>query len=169
MTITDEVKNNTTVSDAYARNRQMLVVRKENADKFKSVDDVKKAAEEGKLVIAVESGSSGQGVAEENGFTEENNNLAVVSTQADTLLEVKSNADGSVAAVIDSTMASAMTGEGTDYADLTGTVVLSEEQYGIGCRKGSDLAAKLNAIMKELKEDGTLKTLSEKYGVELMD
>ena len=66
-------------------------------------------------------------------------------------------------------MADAMTGEGTDYEDLASCVVLSEEQYGIGCRKDSDLTAKLNEIIKQLKEDGTMAELSEKYSVELID
>ncbi len=159
MTITDEVKKNTSVTDAYARNRQVVVMKKDAAAKIKTVDDLK-AIE--KLTVAVEKGSSGEAVAEENGLE-----FVSVSAQTDTLLEVKS---GSVtAAIIDSTMADAMTGEGTDYEDLASCVVLSEEQYGIGCRKDSDLTAKLNEIIKQLKEDGTMAELSEKYSVELID
>ena len=45
-------------------------------------------------------------------------------------------------------MAVAMTGEGTSYADLTYTVSLNDEQYGVGFRKGSDLAAALNEFFK---------------------
>ena len=159
MTITDEVKNNTSVTDAYARNRQVVVMNTATAGEIKSVDDLK-ALEN--FTVAVENGSSGQSVAEENGL-----NAVAVATQADTLLEVKS---GSVtAAIIDSTMADAMTGKGTDYNELGTVLVLSEEQYGIGCRKGSDLTEKLNEIISELKADGTMADLSEKYGVELID
>ncbi|MBR3149706.1 MAG: transporter substrate-binding domain-containing protein [Eubacterium sp.] len=159
MTITDEVEKNTSVTDAYARNRQVVVMKKDEAAKIKSVDDLK-AIEN--LTVAVENGSSGQGVAEENEL-----NTVAVTAQSDTLLEVNS---GSVqAAIIDSTMAAAMTGEGTDYSDLAVATVLSEEQYGIGCRKGSDLTAEINAAIKELKDNGTMKGLSEKYQVELID
>ncbi|MBE6816835.1 MAG: transporter substrate-binding domain-containing protein [Ruminococcaceae bacterium] len=159
MTITDEVKKNTTVTDAYARNRQVVVMKKDDAAKIKSVDDLK--AIDG-FTVAVENGSSGQGVAEEQGFE-----AVAVAAQSDTLLEV--NAGSVKAAIIDSTMAEAMTGDGTDYSDLAVAAVLSEEQYGIGCRKDSDLAKAINDALKELKEDGTMKALSEKYSVELMD
>ena len=159
MTITDEVKLNTSVTDAYARNRQVVVMKKDEAAKISSVDDLKKI--EG-FKVAVENGSSGQGVAEDNGFES-----VAVAAQSDTLLEVNS---GSVqAAIIDSTMAEAMTGEGTDYSDLAVAAVLAEEQYGIGCRKDSDLTEALNTYIKELKESGYMQTLSEKYSVELMD
>lgn len=159
MTITDEVKKNTSVTDAYARNRQVVVVKKDLASKIKTVDDLKNMKD---FSVSVEKGSSGEAVAEENGFK-----FTSVNSQADTLLEVNSGA--AKAAIIDSTMAAAMTGDGTDYKDLKSTVVLSEEQYGIGCRKGSDLTAKLNETLKQLKEDGTMKQLSEKYQIELID
>ena len=73
------------------------------------------------------------------------------------------------ACIIDSTMATAMTGEGTDYADLTSSVVLVDEQYGISFRKNSDMVEKTNAYLQEFKSDGTLKALSEKYGVQLAE
>ena len=62
-----------------------------------------------------------------------------------------------------------MTGEGTDYADLTSSVVLVDEQYGISFRKNSDMVEKTNAYLQEFKSDGTLKALSEKYGVQLAE
>lgn len=39
-------------------------------------------------------------------------------------------------------MAAAMVGEGTSYADLTYTISLNSEEYGVGFRKGSDLAGR---------------------------
>ena len=62
-----------------------------------------------------------------------------------------------------------MTGEGTDYANLTSSVVLVDEQYGISFRKDSDMVEKVNAYFEEFKADGTLKELSEKYSVQLAD
>ncbi|MBQ9517293.1 MAG: transporter substrate-binding domain-containing protein [Eubacterium sp.] len=159
MTITDEVKKNTSVTEAYARNRQVVVVKKDIASEIKTVDDLKALKD---FSVSVEKGSSGEAVAEENGFK-----YTSVNSQADTLLEVNSGA--ATAAIIDSTMADAMTGDGTDYKDLTSTVTLSEEQYGIGCRKDSDLTEQLNKYIKELKEDGTMKQLSDKYQIELVD
>ena len=72
------------------------------------------------------------------------------------------------ACVIDITMANAMTGEGTGYPDLTTALELSSEEYGIGFRKGSDLTAKVNEIMKGLMSDGTLDALAAKYELSLV-
>jgi len=60
-----------------------------------------------------------------------------------------------------------MTGEGTSYADYGYKVELTTEEYGIGFRKESDLTAKVNEIMKKLKDDGTLTALAEKYELTL--
>lgn len=156
MTITDEVRNNSSVTEAYAMNQQIVVTKKDLAATLKSVDDLKS------LSFAVENGSAGQSAAEDNGL-----NATGVTAQSDALLEV---ASGSVdACIIDSTMAAAMTGEGTDYADLASSVVLVDEQYGISFRKDSDMVEKVNAYLQEFKTDGTLKALSEKYSVQLAE
>ena len=70
------------------------------------------------------------------------------------------------AAAIDALMAAAMIGEGTGYADLTYTVSLNSEEYGVGFRKGSDLAAELNKFFEKSMKDGTMKTCAEKYKVQ---
>jgi len=70
------------------------------------------------------------------------------------------------AAVIDSLMAAAMVGEGTGYADLTYTVGLNSEEYGVGFRKGSDLVAALNDYFKASYADGSMQAAAEAYGVQ---
>ena len=72
----------------------------------------------------------------------------------------------SEACVIDLLMAGAMIGEGTSYEDLTYTVELNEEEYGVGFRKGSDLADALNQFFKDAYADGTMMKIAEKYGVQ---
>jgi len=46
-------------------------------------------------------------------------------------------------------------------------VELTTEEYGIGFRKGSDLAEEVNKIMADLIADGTLPALAEKYSLTL--
>ncbi|MDE7067494.1 MAG: transporter substrate-binding domain-containing protein, partial [Schaedlerella arabinosiphila] len=87
-----------------------------------------------------------------------------VKAQSDALMEVASGTSG--AAVIDSLMAAAMVGEGTGYGDLTYTVGLNSEEYGVGFRKGSDLAAALNEFFAESYGDGSMMETAEKYGVD---
>lgn len=158
MTITDEVKLNSNPTKAYAMNQQIVVSKADLADTLKSADDLKT------LKFAVENGSAGQDAA---GEVADEANIVAVNAQADALLEVES---GTVdACVIDSTMAAAMTGEGTSYADLKASVVLVDEQYGISFRKESDMTEKVNALLDELKADGTLDKLAETYSVQLAE
>ena len=111
------------------------------------------------MVYAVEAGSAGEAAAQENGY-----NMNSVASQADALMEVASGT--SDAAIIDLLMAGAMIGEGTSYPNLKHTDELTSEMYGVGCRKGSDLAAYINAVFAKTYEDGSMKDIATKYGVQ---
>ena len=155
MTITDEATLNSSVSDPYVINAQVVVMKADVISAYETVDSLSG------LKIAVESGSAGETAANAIAGA----NVIPVGDQAAALLEVKSGAVD--ACVIDITMAYAMTGEGTNYADLAPGLSLTEEFYGVSFRKGSELTEKLNAFMAELKENGTLQTLAEKYNLTL--
>ena len=122
--------------------------------------DATKPAEVAKLTYAVEAGSAGEEVALANGY-----NVVSVDSQAKALMEVQ--AGTADAAIIDSLMAGAMVGEGTSYPDLTVTdQKLTEELYGVGCRKGSDLASFINSVLADAYADGVLEATAETYGVQ---
>ena len=70
------------------------------------------------------------------------------------------------AAIIDLLMAGAMIGEGTSYPDLVHTTELTSEKYGVGCRKGSDLASYINSVLAESYADGSAQEIAKKYGVQ---
>ena len=156
MTITDEVKLNTNCSDPYVINAQVLVMK---ADVVGNYADT--AALTG-LTFAVENGSAGQAALDELGIT----GYVTLQDQAAALMEVA--AGTSDACVIDITMANAMTGEGTSYADLGIGISLTSEEYGVGFRKESDVTEKFNAFMDKLLADGTLDALAEKYSLTLV-
>lgn len=156
MTVSDSVKKNCDISDAYAGNSQVVVMKKDVLSKYKDKDAVKAAD----LTIAVEKGSAGETEAKKL-----SNNVVSLSAQSDALKEVKSGTAD--ACIIDSTMANSMTKEGTDFANLGYSISLTTEEYAAGFRKGSDLTAEVNRILAELKTDGTMDKLSEKYGVNL--
>lgn len=111
------------------------------------------------MVYAVEAGSAGEAAAQEKGF--EYNSVA---SQADALMEVASGT--SDAAIIDLLMAGAMIGENTSYPDMTYTDALTSEEYGVGCRKGSDLASFINAVFAESYADGSMQEIATTYGVQ---
>lgn len=153
MTLNDEVKAGMAVSNAYCKNAQVVVVKKDVADKYQTVDSIKD------LQFAVEAGSAGQEQAEAYGL-----NFIGAEAQSSTLMEV--SAGTSDAAIIDLLMAGAMIGEGTDYAGLAYTVELNSEEYGVGFRKGSDVVDKINEFFKTAYNDGSMLKIAEKYGVQ---
>ena len=63
-------------------------------------------------------------------------------------------------------MAAAMVGDGTSFANLTYTVSLNSEEYGVGFKKGSDLTEKLNKFFDESAKNGLTERIAEKYGVQ---
>ena len=153
MTLTDEVTSSMECTDAYLQNAQVVVVPADVADQYQDTDSLSD------LSFAVEAGSAGEDEVSALGL-----NYTPVTAQADALMEVA--AGTSDAAVIDLLMAAAMIGEGTSYADLTYTVSLNSEEYGVGFRKGSDLAAELNSFFAQSYEDGTIQACAEEYGVQ---
>jgi len=155
MTITEEAQLNASVSDPYVINAQVLVMK---ADAVANYPD---AASIANLAVAVENGSAGQSAAEAAGVA----NIILVQDQGAALMEVA--AGTSDACVIDITMANAMTGEGTSYADLTYGISLTSEEYGVAFRKESDLTAKFNEFMDKIAADGTLQALADKYSLTL--
>lgn len=153
MTLTSEVTSAMECSNAYCNNAQIVILPADIADQYPNKDSLSD------LTFAVEAGSAGEEQAEELGV-----NYTAVTAQSDALMEVA--AGTSDAAIIDSLMAAAMVGEGTSYADLTYTIGLNSEEYGVGFRKGSDLAAALNEFFSESYSDGSMELCAEKYGVQ---
>lgn len=153
MTLTDEVKSAMECSNAYCNNAQIVIVPADKAEQYQDKESLKE------LTFAVEAGSAGEAQVTELGAE-----FTPVTTQANALMEVA--AGSSDAAVIDSLMAAAMVGEGTGYANLTYTVQLNSEEYGVGFRKGSDLAAALNEFFVTAYTDGSMVATAETYGVQ---
>ena len=157
MTVKDEFKDQINFSTPYIRNKQVVVIKADNAQKYADL-----ASMTG-VTIAAETGSAGQTAIETND-TLKTNDFIGCAGQKDVLLEVK--AGTTEIGVIDYVMAKASIGEGTDYADLVivENVELTPEEYAIGCRLEDTVTLeKINAAIDELVADGTLKALAEKY------
>ncbi len=148
MTLTPEVTSAMECTNAYCNNAQVVVVPED-----------KKDADLADLTFAVEAGSAGEAAANDKQFQ-----MNAVASQADALMETASGT--SDAAIIDLLMAGAMIGEGTSYTNLIHTEELTTEEYGVGCRKGSDLAEYINGIFVKTYEDGRMMEIAETYGVQ---
>ena len=157
MTITDEALANASVSDPYVVNAQVVVMKADVVGNYKDAESMKE------LTFAVEDGSAGADALDAAGIT----GYVALQDQTAALMEVK--AGTADACVIDITMANAMTGEGTNYAELAAGISLTSEEYGIACRKGSDLTAKINELMDKFMKDGSLKALADKYELTLAE
>ncbi len=152
MTLTDDVKALMDCSNAYCKNAQVVVMKKDVLGKYPDAASMKD------LRFAVEQGSAGEEMATENGFA-----TTTVDKQSKALMEVSSGTCD--AAIIDLLMAGAMIGEGTSYADLDISIELNSEEYGVGFRQGSDLVKELNDFFVEAYKDGTIAKLAETYGI----
>ena len=158
LTITDDRKANMAITAPYIKNAQVVVMKSDAA-----YTDTGSLA--GKTVCA-EAGSAGAEAIEEDENLKKATYVAK-EVQTACLLEVASGTAD--AAILDLTLAKAMTGDGTDYAGLAIKDRLATEYYGVAFRKDSDVCAKVNDIFAALKKDGTLKRLADKYGLDLSE
>ena len=164
MTLDADREANMNCTVPYVKNAQVVVVKT-------GMDYTDTSSLVGKTVVA-EIGSAGEAQILGSEDSEPDANLAQAdyvgkSVQTDCLMEVK--AGTADAAVLDMTLANAMTGEGADYADLEIVDELAVENYGVAFRKGSDVRDAVNDIFAEMVADGSLKALADQYGLELAD
>lgn len=158
MTITDDRKATMGISVPYMENKQVMVVKKDNVEKYSTAEGVK-----GALVIA-EKESAGQEVAESDEFFKEAKFIGADS-QAKALMEVK--AGTSDIAIIDYIMSKGTIKEESDYSDLTVIEAKSfaPEEYGVAFRKGADTTQKVNEAMQKVADSGKLKEIADKYNL----
>ena len=150
MTVTEERKQAIDFTDTYTNAIQVIIV-KEGSDKVTKIDDLNTAS------IGVQMGTTGDIYVtdlEKEGATVERFNKG-----ADAVLAL---AQGKVdAVVIDNEPAKAF------VAQNEGLKILEEpfenEEYAICVAKGSDLTAKINAALKELKSEGKVDEIINKY------
>lgn len=159
MTITPERLEAMSISTPYMANKQVLIVKAENADKYLKPEDMDGA----KIVAEIE--SAGEGVAKEDAFFAKAQYTSVAD-QATALMEVASGvSDG---CVVDYVLSIGMIGEGTDYEDLVvvDSLAFADEEYGIAFRKDSDVAAAVNEAISALVANGKLQEIAANYKLE---
>ena len=169
MCITEERKQNMSISDPYLNNEQAIVLKADRKDEILANVDG--------LTITAEAGSTGEGkingsIADDG--TEEVSAKEFFSkckyvpsdSMAKALMEVKSGTAD--LAVVDAILALYTVGPNTDYEDLVYNLDnnFGTQQTGIAFRKGSDLTARVNAIIKELYEDGTVAEIASRYSLD---
>ena len=156
LTITDARKNTMSISTPYMANKQVLITKSENADKYSSAGSLKGAT------VVAEKESAGEEVATSDAFFE-GANYTAVDSMAKAIMEVSSGTAD--AAVIDYVTGIGSIGEGTNYTNIVmvSGANFADEEYGIAFRKDSDITPEVNKAIDELAKDGTLRTIAEKY------
>ena len=160
LTITEKRQANMGFSTPYMENKQVMVTKAENVEKFSTADGVKGAT------VVAEKKSAGEDVAKADEFFKEASYVSVDS-QAKALLEVKSGTAD--IAIIDYVMSIGTLSDGSDYADLK--VVdgkdFAQEQYGIAVRKGdTETLQKVNDAIQAVADEGKLDEIAKKYNLE---
>ena len=159
-TITPERQGMVDFTIPYMKNEQVVLINKKNADKYKTVEDMK-----GALTMA-QTGSTAINAIEGNEFLKDNE-VKTLNQNPMILLELQL---GMVdVAVMDYVVAGYLLAQDTStYSEvmLLEDSSLVGEEYGIGARKDTDTAEMINGALLELKEDGTLMEIAKKWGLE---
>ena len=168
MCITEERKENMSMTDPYLYNTQAMVM--------KAAREAEIMADASGLSVVAEQGSTGEGKL--LGTIEDDETVVVsaveyfadaeytpVDSMAKALMEVK--AGTADVALVDSVCALAMVGEGTDYDDMVVNLDnnFGLQEYGIAFRKGSDTNAVVSAAIQELYEEGVVEEIAARYGL----
>ena len=171
MCITDERKEMWAVSEPYMYNTQAMVMKADRAGEI--------MADVTGLKIVAEAGSTGEEkilgkMDDANDTTVEvmakdyfaNSTYTPVESMATALMDVENGVAD--VAVVDSVIAQGMVGgENSQFSDLAVNTdnKFGDQYFGIAFRKDSDLCDKVNATIDEMRNDGSLKEIAEKYGL----
>lgn len=168
MCITEERKQNMSVTEPYLMNTQAMVMKADREEEI--MKDVSG------LTVTAEQGSTGEGkidgsipdddtveVSAHEYFA--NSNYVASDSMAKALMEVKSGTAD--VAVVDSVAALAMVGPDTDYSDMVVNMdnKFGDQEYGIAFRKGSDAAEVVSNAIAELYDEGVVDEIAARYGL----
>ncbi len=153
ITITEERAEIVDYSDGYINIEQRMMIRL-GEDRFSSVEEF---VADDSLIIGTQIGTTNYDTAV--GLVGDER----IITFDDFGLVVQSLIAGDVdAVIIDETAGQGYKGENADKVDLLGES-LSSDQLGFIFPKGSDLVAAFNAVLTQMKADGTLAAINAKW------
>lgn len=168
MTVTEDRKKGVNFSDTYATGIQSVIVR-ENCEYESFEEFYEKFDDEGNPIsvksgikIGVQMGTTGDmyAVDEPQNWGFGRDNVSQLQTGADAVQSLISNKVTAV--IIDNEPAKAYVAANSGIKILDGAYV--EEDYAICLsKKNTVLLERINVALKELKEDGTIKRIIDKY------
>lgn len=153
MSKTEEREKAMSLSDAYMKNSMVFVTK--NNSPYNSAKDLKDK------VIGVQSGSSAEEILEASEVYKDLKDIISYEENMTAFMDLE--IDQTDAVFVDEVLANYyIKSNNKDYRVIN--EALEEEDYVIGFRKqDTTLCAKVNEILKEMKNDGSLKEISEKW------
>ncbi len=157
MTATDERKQNVDFSDTYFVASQVIVTAADNTD-IKTAQDLKN-----NKTVGVVLGYTGDSIVTEDLKIDESK-ITRANRGIDIVQDVKNGKLDAV--VIDSATGKALA-EKNGLKVVEDPSAFESEEYAIAVKKGNkDLLDKINAVLKEMKDNGEIDALAEKYNSE---
>lgn len=152
-TITDERKEATEMTFAYMKNRQVIVVMADSA--INSLADLA-----GKTLSLQAQSSAEDALNASPEFKDSLKEVICLNNNADALRDLEIN--GCDAVLMDEVVANYYITTGSNYRVLDES--LADEEYGIGCRKGSvAFKSEIEAQLTAMAQDGTLAKISTEW------
>lgn len=152
ITVTEDRLQSMDFSDSYATGIQSIIVKE--GSPITSVDDL--AADGATYVVGVQLSTTGDIYATDDFGSDR---VQQFQTGADAVAAL--NTDRVDCVIIDNEPAKSFVAANTGLQILD--TAYAEEEYAICMAKGSDLLADINAAIAELKADGTIDSILEKY------
>ncbi len=157
MTATDERKQNVDFSDTYFVASQVIVTAADNTD-IKTAQDLKN-----NKTVGVVLGYTGDSIVTEDLAIDESK-ITRANRGIDIVQDVKNGKLDAV--VIDSATGKALA-EKNGLKVVEDPSAFESEEYAIAVKKGNtELLDKINAVLKEMKDNGEIDALAEKYNSE---
>jgi len=156
LTVTEERRNTMKFSRVYMSNKQVLVIRKSDASKYtdlKSLSNVN---------LSALSESTGESAIENDSYLSQSNYIKSSSMNEAIEYLVNEEVD---AIVIDYTVASDSITNGNSDIMIVEGINFDEEVYAVGFRTESDMTIKINELINNAINDGTLESLAKKYNL----
>ncbi|TYZ24879.1 amino acid ABC transporter substrate-binding protein [Selenomonas ruminis] len=161
--ITEKRKENMAFSEPYMENRQIVFVRKDKADSIKSVEDL-----QGKVVGTQSGGTAEEYIDEHQSFKQGMKDVKKYTDYISAFMDLENGR-------LDAIVADEITGryymsKHPENLAAQEIVVGPISDFGIGFRKeDTELRAEVQKVMDEMKADGTLAKISEKwFGKDIM-
>lgn len=158
ITINDERKAQIEFSDSYLTSQQLMLVR---ADEYR-FDGAESFAANAELLVGAQAGTTNFYVAVYNVLDgdEANPRIKLFDTFGASVQALQANDVDTV--LMDQTSANGYIGANPGAFKVVGTP-LGTEDFGFILTPGSDLAAPINAALAQIKADGTMDALQQKW------